>query len=164
MCVLLSGSLYEFPVLPGSILATSLFGYGVTQTGKATAIWPAVVLAVLFSHTGQPRVLLFWGTLDFGVDSQQCQMTTPPFSVVFVVFEHALCGDMLLPKVRFSERFQLSDVCNMTDAAWQLHAACDITLCQTSSLSPAVHWLCNRQLIIFSNQLYCCCTDCCTIW
>ncbi len=38
MCVLLSASLYEFPVLPGSISTTSLFGYDVTQTGKATAV------------------------------------------------------------------------------------------------------------------------------
>lgn len=60
-----------------------IFGYGVTQTGEITAVWPAVVLAVLFSHTGRPCVLLFWGTHHFGVLLQQCKMTTPPFSVVF---------------------------------------------------------------------------------
>jgi len=94
--------------LPGSRSATLLFGHGVNQTGKATAVWPAVVLAVFFSHTGQPSVRLFGGRLDFGVDLQRCQMTSSPFSVVF---EPALRRSQhALPKVKFPERFQLSDV------------------------------------------------------
>ncbi len=72
---------------------------------------------------------------------------------LFCCFLTCSCGKCFAES-QVSERFQPSDVYNMSNAAWQLHVT------SLSAKHCLVHWLCYRQLIILSNRLHCCCTDC----